>query len=131
MMPQSTKFYESAAHRAIAKVYQFDRRIRYCALVDDKGIVIAGGIRPGMTQLVPPEEVAKLRIQETLHRGMHEGWNRYLGRVNVTIVQREKNIHIRFFLASGRNLAVSAEPDCPLSMVEKLTKFVDTLNLEG
>lgn len=130
-MPPSTKSYESAGHRAIAKIHLFDRRIRYCALVDDKGNVIAGGIRRGLTQFVPPEEMAKLHIQETLHRGMLEGWNKLLGRVNVTIVQRQKNLQIRFFLASGRNLAVSAEPDFPLGKVEKLAKFVDALSLEG
>lgn len=131
LMPPSTKSYKTPAHRAVAKIFLLDRRIRYCAVVNHKGEVIAGGIRPGLTQLVPPEEMAKLHIQETLHRSMHEGWDRFLGRVNVTIVQRQKNLQIRFFLASGRNLAVSAEPDCPFSMVEELAKFVDTLNLEG
>lgn len=130
-MPQLAKSSESEARRATAKIFLFDRRIRYCALVDHKGDVLAGGMRPGTTQLVPPQETAKLHIQGMLHGGLHEGWNKFLGRVNVVAVQREKSFQIRFFLASGRNLAVSAEPDFPFRKVESLAKLVDRLNLEG
>lgn len=125
-MPKLAKSDASAGQRAIAKLFQFDRRIRYCAIVDQYGDTIKGGTRPGTTQFVPTEEIARLHVQGSLHRGMQDGWNKFLGRVSVVAVQREKSFQVRFALASGRNLVVWGEPDFPFHKVEKLAKLVDS-----
>jgi hypothetical protein len=111
------------------KVFRFDSRIRYFSVVNTQGEEIFSASRPNLVSLEPEEETRRLFAQIVLIRAILEGENRYHGRTTGAILLREK-VTLLTFAGIDRIYFFSAEPDFPLSKVEKLGKLLDTISIE-
>ncbi len=68
----------------IEKIFRFDKKIRYCGIIDEKGDLIAGSMRKGLQSLEPESEDKKLFAQIALVVGMEWGVGQIL---------RENEVH--------------------------------------
>ena len=102
----------------------FDRRLRYCAMLDPMGRTVAGGMRSGIPSLEPEEEASKVDLHMAVIRGMTEAARSYLGAMDYAVVHREKLMLVVIPVPEGNTVLVSAEPDFPLEKVEELLEAV-------
>jgi len=103
---------------------RFDSRVRYCAIIDERGAEIAGGMRPGVRSLESKSEGPRLRGQSVIVRAMAETWDDVHGRADYMIVHRGRVSLFFFFLAGSRLLLVSTEPDYPLQRFQALAELI-------
>ena len=108
-----------------AKIFDFDRGIRYCGILDEMGRTASGGMRPGLKSLEPEDAAEKVDIQMAVTRGMTEAASKYLGRANYIIIHRERLMLIALPRKDKRTVLISAEPDFPLEKLRDLIKVVD------
>ena len=111
------------------KIFRFDRRIRHFGVISAVGKEILSATRPDLQELDPEEETKKLLKQIMLMKGILEGMNRYHGKIRGAIVMREK-IMLIMFDGIDKVHIFSADPDFPLSKVERLGTLLDTVSLE-
>jgi hypothetical protein len=107
------------------KVFDLDRRIRYCGVLDEMGRVIIGGMRPGLKSLEPEDEAERVDLQVAVTRGMTEAVDLYLGETNYIIIHREKLMLIALPRSDGKTVLISAQPDFPLGRLRALIQVVD------
>ena len=98
----------------VRKIFDQDKRIQFCAVVDEKGEIEAGGIRPGAQSLEPAAETAKIAARMFLVRAIDQATSPYLGRPRWAIIQREKLIQILFPLPGSKQLQVTTTLDYPV-----------------
>jgi hypothetical protein len=104
------------------KVFGIDGRIRYCAVLDEMGRTVSGGMRPGTQSLEPDEEAQKVDLQMAVIRGMTEAARGYLGGTNYVIIHREK-LMLLAIPVNKRTILISAQPDFPLERVRDLIRI--------
>ena len=109
-----------AANPVVKAFFDADERIRYCAVIDEKGEEIVGGMRPGIKSLSSELESSRLRIQTLIGMAINKNWNSLLGDADYIIVHRSKVILFIFPLSGIKSLLVSAEPDYPLEMLSRI-----------
>jgi len=109
-----------------AKIFRFDRRIRYFGILDEMGRITAGGMRPGLASLEPEDAAEKVDLQMAVTRGMTEAATKYFGRTNYIIIHREKLMLIALPRSDRHTGLISAEPDFPLEKLGELMKIADT-----
>ena len=114
---------------AAKRIFRFDRRIRHFGVISAVGKEILSATRPDLQELDPEEETKKLLKQIMLMKGILEGMNRYHGKIRGAIVMREK-IMLIMFDGIDKVHIFSADPDFPLSKVERLGTLLDTVSLE-
>lgn len=108
----------------IQKVFALDPKIRYCAIVDQRGGRLEGGMRPGIPSINPEDENHKLFLQTTVARGMSDSWTKYFDRFRFSIVAHDKLKVFQF--PYGHNiLLVTAEPDISLKVVDIMLKLLE------
>lgn len=107
------------------KVFSFDKRIRYCATLDELGGVVSGGMRPGLKSLEPNGEAKKVDLQVVVARGMNETTQEFLGKTDYLIVHREKMILFAFPRDDKKTVLVTAEPGFPPQKAKELLRLVD------
>ena len=90
-----------AASQVIKALFDSDRRIRYGAVIGEKGEEIVGGMRPGIKSLESERESSRLRIQTLIGMAINRNWNELLGDADYIIVHRSKIVV--FILSSIRH----------------------------
>jgi hypothetical protein len=116
---------------ALDRVLGFDRKIRYCGLVDEKGKVVAGRMREGTESLQPGAEDERLFIQISLAVSMDRSWDRFFGRTSAIAIMKEKVAIFIFALPDTRAVVVATEPDLAIAKMKKLGELVDTSAFEA
>lgn len=109
----------------LQRVFDFDARIRYCAVLDEMGRTITGGMRPGLPSLEPKDEAERVDIQMVVTRGMSDAADSYLGKTDYVVVHRDKLMFIALPRSGGKTVLISAEPDLPIERLKELKKVVD------
>lgn len=117
--------HKRSANAIVAKVFRSDRRIRYCAVIDEKSREIAGGMRPGIESLESESESPRLRVQSVIARAMAETWDNFHGKADYMIVHRGKITVFAYFLSDHRLVLVSTEPDYSLQRFQALAELID------
>ena len=97
----------------VKALFELDRRIRYCAVIGEKGEEVVGGMRPGTKSLETERESSRLRTQTLIGMAINKNWNDMLGDADYIVVHRSKVTLLIFPLSGLRSLLVSAEPDYP------------------
>jgi hypothetical protein len=108
----------------VRKIFATDKRIQFCAVVDAKGKIEAGGMRPGVQSLEPAEETEKIVTRMFLNQAIDQATDPYLGRTNWAIIRREKLIQITFPLPERKHLQIAASLDYPISKAAKLGSYI-------
>ena len=112
------------------QAFKFDRRVRYAAVLDDTGRLIAGGMRKGISSLEPVSEDLRLMANLTIQMGTDKTWDRYFGNIQFTFVKREK-VNMLTFNFGKYVMLISSEPDFTLENVELLRNTVMTIYATG
>jgi|HubBroStandDraft_6_1064221.scaffolds.fasta_scaffold482089_1 hypothetical protein len=118
--------WQENAYRIVKALFESDKRIRYCAIIGEKGEEIVGGMRPGIKSLEPELESSRLKIQSLIGMGMNRNWNSLLGDSDYIIAHRSKVV-LFIFPLSGNSLLVSAEPDYPLEKFRRIADIVSSI----
>jgi Family of unknown function (DUF6659) len=119
------------AESVVKKIFATDKRIQFCALVDSDGKIEAGGIRPGVRFLEPSAETERIVIRSFLNQAMNEASDPYFGRVNWSVIHREKLVQVSFPVPGKKQLQITATRGYPISNVAKLSKYVDRLGVKA
>lgn len=117
------------AESVVKKIFETDKRIRFCALVDSDGKIEAGGIRPGVRFLEPAAETERIVTRMFLNQAMNEASDQYFGRVSWAVIHREKLVQITFPLLGKKQLQITAARDYPVSKVARLGRYVNQLGI--
>jgi hypothetical protein len=111
-------------------IFKFDRRVRYAGVLDDTGRVIAGGMRKGISSLEPVSEDLRLMANLTIQIGTDKTWDQYFGKIQYTLVKREKVTMLIFGI--GQNLLlITTQPDFDLDQIAQLRDTVITIYSTG
>jgi hypothetical protein len=111
-----------------AKLFKYSREIRYAAVLDKDGRILAGGMRKGVRALEPKEEELRLMAHIVSESSTRETWNRYFGRTLFTIVRRE-NVSLMVFPGDKYLLFITTEPVFSLDKVAEIREII-TVNTE-
>lgn len=92
------------------KVFALDDDVRYAAVIDDTGAVVAGGMKKGIDSITDSSNDELYLAQTALRKSMRERFNTTMGRARFAYVEREKIALLTFFL-DGHTLVVTLEPN--------------------
>jgi hypothetical protein len=115
---------QEGAYRVVGALLESDKRIRYCAIIGERGEEIVGGMRSGVKSLEPERESSRLRLQTMIGMAMNRDWNKLFGDADYIIVHRQKVVLFVFPLSGVKSLLVSAEPEYPLEEFRRVLDVV-------
>jgi len=106
-------------------IFKFDRRVRYAAVLDERGRLITGGMRRGVPSLEPQSEDLRLIANVTIQLSTDKTWDGYFGKTQFTFIKREK-VNILTFNVGDKLLLISTEPDFTLQQAQELRNLIVT-----
>ena len=112
------------------QVFKFDRRVRYAAVLDDTGRIIAGGMRKGISSLEPASEDLRLMANLTIQIGTDKTWDQYFGKIQYTFVKREK-VNMLIFGVGKDLMLITTQPDVDLEQIAQIRDMVITIYSTG
>ncbi|HXG74686.1 MAG TPA: DUF6659 family protein [Candidatus Nitrosotenuis sp.] len=92
--------------------------IRFAGLVDQKGRLVAGGFKEGVTPLEDAAERQKMYMELALRVSMRKEFDYSLGPVKYSASRREKAVMMSFPIGANI-LLVSANPDVDIDRTAK------------
>jgi len=104
------------------KILEFDSTIRFAGIISDRGKLVAGGFRNGITPFIEERDHEIAFMEVALRIKMRNEFNEKLGRVNFTISDRERIIVMSMPLGNFV-LYLSAEKNFDLKTPHKILKF--------
>lgn len=107
------------------KIMALDSKMRFVGIINDKGRLIAGGMREGKTSLEDKKDDEMLFMELVLRTKMRHEFDKQLGLVKFAMSYREKAVVMSFPL--GENvILVSAEKELDFAKIPfKILKIVD------
>lgn len=96
------------------KVLSLDSRIRFAGLINEKGRLIAGGMKPELKSLEEPRDNEMLYLELVLKVKMRKEFDKAYGPVKFALAYREKVI-IMSFSVTKDILLISAEKEVDFS----------------
>ena len=85
--------------------------IRFAGILDEKGEIISGGFKPGLTPLEGDEVKLKSFMEFVSKTSIRKEFDQSLGPINYLAARRDKAVLISFpFPVSRITLLISAEP---------------------
>jgi hypothetical protein len=99
---------------------RFDRRIRFAAVVDGKGTILEGGMRPDVEPAEPLEKTPEL-ITQLIARESAESRAVFFGDPEYSVLIHEKLMATILYLKDGFIVA-TVQRTFPLTKVAALTK---------
>jgi len=100
-----------------AQILESNPKIRFATVYDDWGVKLAGGIRPGVENLLSPhaeKELVSLSVMDWKSRKEMAKW---LGKTIYTLGEYEKIKRFSFYLGEDNLLLVSTEKDADTNQV--------------
>jgi hypothetical protein len=107
-------------------VFEFDRKIRFIAVLTTEGDVIDEALRPGVVSLEPEGDTKMIYTRAGIAFGMTGPMDRYHGRVTSVMMNREK-VTMMLFNHGPRIVLVSAEPG--FEKVGELGRLIETAGI--
>jgi hypothetical protein len=92
------------------KVFALNDDVRYAAVIDDTGAVVAGGMRKGIDSITDQSNDELYLAQTALRKSMRERFNTTMGKARFAYVERDKISILTFFLDS-HTLVLTLEPN--------------------
>ncbi len=111
------------------QIFAFDKRVRFCALIDEKGNVVSSKSRQNLTSLNPETEDKRLFSQIGLAVLMDRGWDRFFGKTKAIVIAKEKVSILIYSLADLRAVVVAIEPDFPMARISEIGEVIDVCEL--
>ena len=108
------------------KVKSLDERIRFAGIINNKGKLIAGGMKSGIEPLERKNEDEMLFMELALRVKMRKDFDEQLGSVNFAMASREKSLEISVTITKDDVLYVVGEPDTDYTNLPK--KIIDIIS---
>ena len=96
--------------RLCEQIFALHDDIRYAALVDDSGLLIAGGMRKGIDSIVDQNNEELYLAQTALRKSMRQRFDATMGKSRFAYVEREK-ISILTLYMNKNTVIVTIEPN--------------------
>jgi len=106
------------------KIFAVDSRIRYAVVLDEAGLIVAGGMRPGVKSVGSPEYDRRVDFQTTVLVAIIKTWSEAIGPASFVFFKHKK-INAILIPIGNKQLAVSTQPDFPLENVSKMLEIVE------
>ncbi len=91
------------------KVMALDKEIRFAGIINERGKLLAGGLREGLKSLEDPKDDEMLFMELALRVRMRKEFDKQLGAVKFAMSFREKVIVMSFPMGESGILYVSAD----------------------
>ena len=92
--------------------------IRFAGILDEKGEIISGGVKPGLTPLEGNEVKLKSFMEFVSKASIRKEFDQSLGPINYLAARRDKAVLISFpFPVSRITLLISAEPSTNIEIL--------------
>lgn len=92
--------------------------IRFAGILDEKGAIISGGFKPGLTPLETDEVKLKSFMEFVSKTSIRKEFDQSLGPINYLAARRDKAVLISFpFPVSRITLLISAEPSANIEIL--------------
>jgi hypothetical protein len=92
------------------QVFALNDDIRYAAVIDDMGAVVAGGMRKGIDSITDQSNDELYLAQTALRKSMREKFDAGMGKARFAYAERDK-ISILTFFMNGHTLVLTLEPN--------------------
>lgn len=92
------------------RVFALNDDIRYAAVIDDMGTVVAGGMRKGTDSITNQANDELYLAQTALRKSMRERFDQTMGKARFAYVERDKISILTFFMDSN-TLVLTLEPN--------------------
>lgn len=96
--------------RLCDRIFALHDDIRYAGIVDDSGLLIAGGMRNGIDSIVDQNNEELYLAQTALRKSMRERFDGTMGKSRFAYVEREK-ISILTLYMNKNTVIVTMEPN--------------------
>jgi hypothetical protein len=96
--------------RLCEQIFALHDDIRYAAIVDDSGLLIAGGMRKGIDSIVDQNNEELYLAQTALRKSMRQRFDATMGKSRFAYVEREK-ISILTLYMNKNTVIVTMEPN--------------------
>ncbi|MFM8659041.1 MAG: DUF6659 family protein [Candidatus Nitrosotenuis sp.] len=100
------------------QIMKMDSKIRFVGLINNKGRLIEGGMKPGVPTLSSPKEDEMLFMELVLRIKMRQEFDSQLGKVKFAMAVREKILEMSFQIDS-HVLFVVTESDADYGALPK------------
>jgi len=92
--------------------------IRFAGILDEKGEIISGGFKPGLTPLEGDKVKLKSFMEFVSKASIRKEFDQSLGPINYLAARRDKAVLISFpFPVSRTTLLISAEPSANIEIL--------------
>jgi hypothetical protein len=112
--------------RLCEQVFALHNDIRYAGVIDDTGLLIAGGMRKGLASMTEKGNDDLYLTQTALRKSMREKFDKTMGKARFAYIEREKIAMLTFYMARYI-LIVSLEPNVDSHTIVDIA--TDTLEL--
>lgn len=97
-----------------------DAKIRFVGVINERGKLLAGGLKEGLKSLEDPKDDEMLFTEVALRARMRKEFDSQLGKVRFSMSLREKVVIMSFPLAENNILYVSANTSIDYGKIPKL-----------
>ena len=109
-------------------VFALHDDIRYAGVIDDMGILIAGGMRRGLDSMTQQENDELYLAQTAIRKSMRQRFDDTMGKARFAYVEREKISMLTFYMDKNI-LVVSIEPNVdPHTVIDIAIDTLEILN---
>lgn len=108
------------------QVFALNDDIRYAAVIDDMGTILAGGMRKGIDSITDQSNDELYLAQTALRKSMRQKFDETMGKARFAYVEREKISLLTFFM-NDHTLVVTLEPNLDSHTVMDIAE--DTLDI--
>lgn len=97
-------------------IKKIDKKIRFAGIINDRGRLVAGGLREGVESFTSPQDDERSFIELAMNIKMREEFDKQLGHVNFAMSVREKVISLSIIIGKDI-LYVTASPEMEHSSI--------------
>ncbi|MDX1596133.1 MAG: DUF6659 family protein [Nitrosopumilaceae archaeon] len=105
------------------KIKALDSKIRFAGVINERGRLVAGGMKEGVEPLESEKDDEMLFMELALRVKMRKEFDKQLGLVNFALASRERALAVSF-LINEDILYVAAEPDADYCNLPKKIKEI-------
>ena len=104
-------------------IFALNNDIRYAGLIDETGVLIAGGMRHGIDSIVDQPSEELYLTHTALRKSMRERFDDTMGQARFVYVEREKLSLLTFYL-DKKMLLVTLEPSLDSRIVMDIAEDI-------
>ncbi|MBA3285527.1 MAG: hypothetical protein H0U27_10780 [Nitrosopumilus sp.] len=104
-------------------IFALNNDIRYAGLIDETGVLIAGGMRHGIDSIVDQPSEELYLTHTALRKSMRERFDDTMGQARFVYVEREKLSLLTFYL-DKKMLLVTLEPSLDSHVIMDLAEDI-------